>query len=258
MLGWLRSKPTCPIGTEEKEWIENHFSWLIDEFDISRLRNGTLVLPTTEFFPASYQGTEEEIAELMHCVARHMDLDPSALTLNFYEENHPKFTGMYGDGSAGLDSVPNGPFGVWLDVAILEDPIAVVAALAHEIGGVILLGQRRISTEEEDQDYLADLLTVYLGMGIFPANAVVHENYWQVGYTSGWSIGRRGYITMEMFGYTFALYALARDETTPDWLSHLRPDVRDACKKGIRYVQETGDCDLVCLVAALVVSRQAD
>ena len=44
-----------------------------------------------------------------------------------------------------------------------------------------------------------------------------------------------------MYGYALALFAKARGERKPGWLKHLRPDVRVPCKRGIRYLTETGD-----------------
>ncbi len=242
MLGWLRSKPTCPVGNDEKEWIERRFAWLITELGFDRLHNGTLVLPTTEFFPANYEATEEELNDLMQRVAKHMDVDPARLQLEFYEDSHPKFSGKWNDGTAEMYSEVDGCFTIWLEAATLADPLAVVATLAHEIGHVVLLGQRRVSPEEPDHELLTDLLTVFLGMGILTSNSVIHENYWHAGNFHGWSIGRSGYLTMEMYGYALALYSIARNDLSPSWIGHLRPDVRAACKKGIRYVTETGDC----------------
>ena len=242
MFGWLRSKPTCPVSIEEKEWIERRFSWLTKEFGKKGLRSRRIILPTIEYFPASYHGSEEELVELMELVANYMDVEPACLRLKFYEDNHSIMEGMLTEGSSGLYVESDGCYYIWLEVSRLGDPLAVVATLAHEIGHVVLLGQRRVSSSVEDHEQLTDLLTVFLGLGIFTANGVIQEDNWRVGRFSGWSIQRSGYLTMNMFGYALALFALARGENKPSWLSHLRPDVRRACRLGIRYIVHTGDC----------------
>jgi hypothetical protein len=86
---------------------------------------------------------------------------------------------------------------------------------------------------------VTDLATVFLGMGVFTANATIRESYWTDGHFSGWSIGRQGYMTQRMYGHALALFALARKEEKPSWASHLRPDVADAFAKGLRFLQET-------------------
>jgi len=244
MLGWFGT-PSCPVTDDERTWIERRFKWLTDQFGRQRLREGTLVLPTTEFFPARYEGTADELAELMVRVARYMDVDPKELRLRFYEDRRPNIEGVWNEGTVGLYSESEGAFDIWLEVSSLADPLAVVATLAHEIGHVLLLGQKRISPEEEDHELLTDLLTVFLGLGIMTANCVIHEHNWRQGNWSGWSVGRRGYMSMNMHGYALALYSLARAEAKPAWTVHLRPDVRHACKRGIRFVRESGQSDYV-------------
>lgn len=241
MLGGL-FKPRCPVSEEEKRWIEQRFSWLADELGLARLIDRDLVLPTAEFLPDDYDGSEEGVQDLMTRVARFMDVDPTRLRLNFYREQRLEVDGATSSGSAGLYSEAGDHFDIWLEVDGLYDPPSVVATLAHEIGHVVLLGQRRISPEEEDHEQLTDLLTVFMGMGIFPANNVVHASNWSEGQFSGWSVGKRGYLSMVMYGYALSLYALARGELKPEWAAYLRPDVRVALKKGIRYVTQTQDC----------------
>ena len=242
MLRWLRTKPKCPVSWDDKTWVENGFTWLTNELGIDRLQRGTLVLPTTDFFPPQYHGTEEELDDLLNRVGELMGVDSERLRLNVYVDEHPRFEGTWNEGTVGLYSESDGYFDIWLEVAILQDPLAVVATMAHEIGHVVLLGQRRVSPNRSDHEQLTDLVTVFLGLGILTANAVIHEDYWHSGHFSGWSMGRRGYLTMDVFGYALALYAVARGELKPAWLSHLRPDVRTACRNGIRYVTETGEC----------------
>lgn len=178
----------------------------------------------------------------MNRVAEYMDVDPVDLRLRFYEEARPEFEGIMTEGSAGLYGKVGNKHEIWLELNTLEDPLRAVATLAHEIGHVLLLVEQRISPDEEDHEMLTDLITVFMGMGLFPANMVMQENYWDDGHVSGWSMSRQGYLSMNMFGYAFALYAVARGEDSPKWLSKLRLDVRSAYKQGMHYVKENGDC----------------
>lgn len=245
MFGWLSSNPKCPVEPETKAWIETRFAWLTEQFGMERLSSGTIVLPTAEFFPREYTGAEEDVADLMERVAHSMDVDSTKLRLNFYEDDSPQFEGMTNFRTAGLYSESDAHFDIWLEVNGLENPAGVVATLAHEIGHVILLGQKRIAPDTEDHENLTDLLTVFLGLGIFTANNVIHETNWFQGGFSGWSVGKRGYLSMDMYGYAMALYTLARNEPSPEWAACLRPDVRAALKRGVRYITETLDCEFL-------------
>jgi len=242
MLDWLRSAPKPPISEAERAWIEGRFNWLTKEFGPKRLLTAPLILPTSAFFPSTYHGTEAELVTIMARVAEFMDIDPGLLRLNFYVDSHPKFEGQWNHGTAGLYLESDGYFDIWLEASKLEDPLGVVATVAHEIGHVILLGQRRVSPDEEDHELLTDLVTVFMGMGIFSANSVIQEGYWWRGISSGWSMARQGYMSMNMHGYALALYALARSDLRPRWASYLRPDVRSALKQSLRFIQKTDEC----------------
>jgi hypothetical protein len=166
MFDWF-FRPSCPVEPDSKAWIEERMTWLTEEFGVARLRGVKVVLPTPDFFPDAYHGTEDDVAALLKRVCGYMRI----------ERKQP----------------------------------------------------------------LTDLLTVFLGMGIFTANATIRDRTWTYGQMTGWSIGRQGYMSQRMYGYALALFALARGEEKPAWAGHLRLDVRSAFNKGLRYVRETGD-----------------
>ena len=244
MIGWLRREAACPVSQEEKHWIEQRFTWLINEFGHPRLSQGELILPTTEYFPGSYQATQDEVQHLLSLVARYMGIDPAGLQLGFYQDDRPRFEGVATVGTSGLYAESDSAYQIWLEATRLSDPLNVVATIAHELGHVMLLGQRRVSEEERDHEELADLITVFFGMGLVTANSVLQEANWSDGVYTGWSVGRNGYMTMNMYGYALAIYGLSRSEEKPAWLRYLRGDVRSACKSSLAYIRETGDCDV--------------
>lgn len=242
MLGWFSGKPRCPVEKEEKDWIESRFLWLTQQFGIHRLLSSTIVLPTAEFWPKDYEGTENEIHDLMFRVAFFMQVDPETLELEFYEEGKQSLENVSGPRSIDNSTLTEGRFLIQLDRGSIQDPVAVATTLIHEVGHVLLVGNNRLSINEDDHELVTDLLSVFLGMGILPANTVIYESYWDVGHFSGWSIGRRGYLSMNMFGYALGLFTLARNEPHPRWATFLRLDVRKSLQQAVRYIQETGDC----------------
>jgi hypothetical protein len=234
MFDWLRSK--CPVSSAAKEWIEKRMDWLTREFGPERLRDVTVILPTEEFFPDPYNGSKRDACTLFKRVCQYMDVDPNRVQLFFYTERRPGWEGQH-QGSAGLYAAGS----VHIEQGNLQDPLALVGTMAHELAHVHLLGDGRISDQEEDHEALTDLLTVFLGLGIFTANSVLREVNWNAGQVSGWSMSRRCYLTMDMYGYAFALLAWFRGEESPAWARHLRGDVHAAFKKGLRYLTATGD-----------------
>ena len=238
MFGWFRSKAECPIDPATREWVDRRWDWLEGQFGRERLRDSIVVLPRAEFFPDPYHGEEEDVRRMLDRVCAYMDIDHATVEVSLYEERTPAYDGVWRQGTAGLYHPEDGKFRIWLEIANLDDPIGLVATMAHELGHVHLLGHGRLSEEADDHEPLTDLLTVFFGLGVFTANAVIHENYWHAGYVSGWNMGRRGYLGMPVYGYAFARFARARGEDRPDWSRHLRLDVRSAFKQAMRFLAQ--------------------
>jgi hypothetical protein len=235
MFGWFRSKPTCPVDDKTRAWVDKRWDWLENQFGLERLRHVTVILPRPEFFPDSYNGTEADVRRMLDRVCEYMEIDPTTVKLNLYEERKPMFDGQH-HGSAGQYQRQGGKFRISIEASTLDDALGLVGTMAHELGHVHLLGHRRISEAVEDHEPLTDLLTVFLGLGVFTANSVVQESNWTSGQFSGWSMGRRGYLGMPVYGYAFARFARARDEDGSEWASELRLDVRSAFLDAMRFL----------------------
>lgn len=157
------------------------------------------------------------------------------MSLSLYEDRNPVHNADGSQGSAGFYHPEGGKFRIWVEANNLGDPLSLVGTLAHELAHVHLLGQGRVTEDTEDHEPLADLLTVYLGLGIFTANSAFHENYWHEGHYSGWRIGKRGYLGMPVYGYAFAKFAMARGDDGSDWSKELRLDVRSAFNEAMLF-----------------------
>jgi hypothetical protein len=106
--------------------------------------------------------------------------------------------------------------------SLLKDPLTVVATIAHKLGHVILLDDGRLSREVEDMEPMTDLVTVYLGLGIFSANASCRFTKFRDERREGWSFSRHGYLPEEVYAYALAAFAKERGESDPEWPSTLR------------------------------------
>ncbi|MGA2497728.1 MAG: hypothetical protein ABSH20_08305 [Tepidisphaeraceae bacterium] len=248
MWNCFNSKPSCPIAADEQQWIDFRFRWLEAQLGQDRPRKQTVVLPTPEFFPDRYDATPEDAQVMLNRVAGYMGVNPERFELFMYSQgNHPLLTGAGGKGLAGADGlyIQQGTPGgkdpkrsrVGLEASQLADPLRLVATLAHEIAHEILLGEGRISSDEHDHEPLTDLLTVFVGLGVFTANATIRDRGWSQGLVAGWSIGRHGYLDQHMLGYGLAKFASFRGETQPPWAKHVRPDVRVVLKDSLRFLQ---------------------
>jgi Flp pilus assembly protein TadD len=239
-----RSLPQCPIPEGDRLWIERRLTWLCDQFGRERLQFGTIALPTADFFPETYEPTEEGVQTLLRRVCDYMGIDRGRVSLAFFSQRKPvAFNTELVDsrgGAAGIYDEQSGRITIWLEMANLDDPFNVVATLAHELGHAHLLGDRRLTGHEPDHEPLTDLVTVFLGLGIFTANAVLRDRSWSGGGWTGFQIQRQGYLTAPLFGYALAWCAWCRREEPVTWRKYLRPDVRCVLDKGLKFLARSG------------------
>ena len=95
--------------------------------------------------------------------------------------------------------------------------------------------------DDLDAEWVTDLLPVYLGLGIFTANATLREKTERQGRHSWWTLSRRGYLNSCMIGYALALFAWVRGEHRPEWAGFLRLDAADTLVGGLRYLVASED-----------------
>src|ERR1700677_3682477 len=105
-------------------------------------------------------------------------------------------------GAAGAYHRDDGELVLTIDRSYQRESAQLVAVIAHELGHVRLLGENRITVGQwADHEPLTDLLTVYLRLGVFTANAALSFSKSTNLRCTAWSAQRLGYITEQMFGY---------------------------------------------------------
>src|SRR5436309_5662449 len=153
----------------------------------------------------------------MERVCGYMGIDPARICLGFYSEEEPDLgEGFrregYRQGTAGLHRGGERPE-IWIETSRLDDPLALVATLAHELGHVHLISDGRVSRDEKDHEPLTDLLTVYFGLGVIRANSYLREKRKEGLQYTTWSLSLSGYRLAPAYGYALALFARARGES---------------------------------------------
>lgn len=243
-MNWFTTK--CPVDADDKEWLENAFLWLIDELTPEILQSVKVVLPTEEFFPDPFSGSESDMRKMVDRVCDYMDIDPNWVEVRFFTNEdgtslHPLASTESGEHALGTYQLKNGKYRIRLEKSQAADPQVLAATIAHELGHVILLGENRLDPDYADHEPMTDLLTVFYGMGVFTANSVFSFEQWTNTFAQGWQMNTRGYLSEEMFGYALALFAYARGESKPDWIGFLQTNVRSYFKSSLKYLEKTGD-----------------
>jgi hypothetical protein len=145
------------------------------------------------------------------------------------------------EGAAGLFSQSNqtGKLLLGLEMSHLEDPETLIAVMAHQLSHVHLLADKRLTGQEEDHEPLADLLTVFFGLGLFTANASFRFSQWEGGMRHGWRASRMGYLSEPMWGFALAAFSRVRQDLKPSWSQHLVSSIEHHRKRSMKYLLKT-------------------
>ncbi len=239
----LPFRPKCPIESQSQAWVDARMKWLAGQFGMPKWRTARAVEPTEEFFPDRFDGSEDAVRRMLDRVCGFMGVAPGRVTLQLYAERPKDLTDNLhvaihseGKATAGHYRVEEKEI-VGIEASKLNDPMSLVATIAHELAHVRLLGERRLTGKEEDHEPLTDLTTVFFGLGIFNANSVCQFDQWAEGGWHGWKASKQGYLNERMFGYALALWTTVRNEDNPPWMRHLRTNPRTYMKQAVKFLR---------------------
>ena len=235
--------PRLPIDKDELEFQVATFKWLGREF--GSVADRPLVLPTSDFFPAPSGGTPR-IQALFDNVRHAAGMAGWPCELRAGREDRPSRVGLAlllrhegAPAPCGTFQVA-GPDGgqrviITYNPSLAADTDAMVATFAHELGHYLM------STAKSDppggwdlHELHTDLTGVWLGFGIFLANAARNFSQFQDAGEIGWSSRSQGYLSEGSLVTALAMFQRLRGEdplAPARWLKdYLRTDLRNAAK----------------------------
>jgi hypothetical protein len=230
----LRAK--CPVSEKARLWTEESLRWLHGEFGDDALR-GEVLRPETVFPPASYTGSEDDVSVVLRRLCDRMCVPIESVAIEFDDDpDVPPDSRLpvahQFSGAAGEYHRRGGIAVLAIRRRQLRHPVALAATLAHELAHARLLGEQRISPGRSDGEQLTDLTTIFLGTGIFTANAAFDYSQTQ----SGWQSSHLGYLGETLSGYALAYFAYLRSERDPAWAAALDTNPRAYMRQGLRYL----------------------
>jgi hypothetical protein len=242
--------PKLPITRDERDWVDQGFARLEEMLGRQRLLEARVILPNETDFPDRYDQTPSSGKRLFNRICTYLRVDPELIDLEMFPDKTgelreivPYWSGG-SDGCAGLyfhdpDEESGGQrprMTISLCDTLLKNPHALVATIAHELGHAILLGGDLMTPEIEDHEPMTDLLTVFLGFGVFNANASAHFSQFTHAGRRGWSMQRLGCLSQPMYSYSLARFASERSEDKPEWQRYLSTNVRAYFKSSLAWL----------------------
>lgn len=239
MFGWLKSKAKCPVTDQVRAWVDGRMSWIARQFGIERLRC-EVILPNNRFFPDAYRPTEEGARSLFGQVCRHYGIAPDRVELRFYKvaDRRAMSPQDWWQNAAGIRHNREGQEIVQVEESRFENPLELVATFAHELSHVLLLGEKRLTGDEEDHELVTDLTATALGFGIFLANAAHQSETTSLGTMSVVSTKSLGYMTDPSYAYALAVLSWIRYQGKPPWAKFVRLGIRGPMLETIRWLSE--------------------
>jgi hypothetical protein len=234
MFRWpFQSRSYLP--PEEEEWQIETWRWLLDRFGgLAVLSQASLVVPSREFFPPTEATGHDRARYVFEAVKNHAgmadwkcELIAQAERPDFVECDHA---------AAGTFSFDGRAVAITYDPALLDEPVKLVATLAHELAHYFLAAELPPGGEEMLEP-ATDLTAAYLGFGVFGANVALNFEQHRDVFSHGWSSSRLGYLNESGWIFALAVFAFLRQDPIEPLQQFLKPHLYAELRKATKYLR---------------------
>jgi hypothetical protein len=235
------------LRPEDEDWLLEIWAYFLRNLGgIDDLRLSPIVTPSREFFPPTSAKGHARAEHVFACVRQHARLEDWHCKLAAQPERPKTRVGEYLVVKHDTNESPLGTFGVdGNEVLITYDPASVdntftlVATLAHELAHYLLGSVREEPPGGEDlHEFATDLMTIYLGFGIFGANSAF--NFRQHGdfMSQGWQSAGQGYLGEREWAFGLAMFLELRNDPSDTLREFLKPHIMADVQKARRYLRD--------------------
>jgi len=253
-------KPKPVIDADAAAWHVENFAWLARQFGHSRgLGAIELVLPRPGYFTVDgEQGhalAERIFAQVSaYCLMSDWDVELIA------DDNPLARHDTVGLGTAQKYAL--GSFGsdgrriqITYVPALLRRPEQLIATFAHELAHYLLAAAEYPICAEDERECLTDLTAVFMGFGVFLANARFSHETYDDGMRQGWRIGHSGYLPERDLVYALALFLRAKQLGADEACACLKPHLARLLRRAMQQLPD--DHDHVVQIRAAMAEAEA-
>jgi hypothetical protein len=237
-------KPKPIVDADAAAWHVENFAWLARNFSgDDAFANTRLVLPKRGVFTIDSEQGHARALRIFEQVKHYCGMDDWLVDL-VADDNPLAQAGMPRIDAVEAKKYALGTFGVAgnrLQIsyvpALLQQPEQLIATFAHELAHYLLLRAReRVVCADDETECLTDLAAVFMGFGVFLANARFNRETYSDGVWQGWRIGHSGYLPERDLIFALALFLRAKGDEADEACGSLKPHLAKLLRQAMRQL----------------------
>lgn len=145
-----KKKKNLPVTIEDKEWIEESFLSLRQNFGLEHFDNLKTITPTKEFYNTTFKGNEEDAEFILKRTIELMSIEDKDVILKYFSDEQvemddgtvlttPADLNGNWESAAGFYEETSNHITIYIERKQLKDTISLIATIAHELSHLILL-----------------------------------------------------------------------------------------------------------------------
>lgn len=229
------------VDNDTAAWHRENFTWLIEQFGPEAFAKTKLVLPKPGYFPSEGEKDHALASRIFNRVKAYCGMTAWEVDLvvdnNPLAEQSPVSAAMVAPQKHALGTfgVAGNRIQISYVPSLLSRPEQLIATFAHELAHYLLATAREAPPcEDDEKEFLTDLTAVYLGFGVFLANARFTFETLQSGNMHGWRWSRSGYLPEADLIFALALFLEAKACDPADAIACLKPHLAGMLRRAVK------------------------
>jgi hypothetical protein len=204
----------------QREWLWSALNALVDACGEEPILTAPIVRASDEFFPDRWSADEAGLEALALRLLGYANLGHLDVSIELFTgETEVREVGIDGHAAATSHSgaaawfagIRGGVAQFGAESSKLDDPLGLVAAMAHETAHAFRRAHRLEHRDRDLEERLTDVTTIYLGFGVLTTSAAarfITRSHNTIG--SSWSHSRQGYLPPEDMAFLLASQLVLR------------------------------------------------